>query len=347
MNNYYNPYNRIHFYYSYLNSSHSDFYIEYTEDSIGYSINDLSRISNIPKEIVRQDIYLIFLWQDQNIYSDTESLPCIYFDQYIDNPTEEQFISGELDHYLLVLNTIAAYEIPVTFEEQKALELLKKDLEQPAHLHFPSITKLYRVKDSYRFHHNPHIINHLNQINDAINYQQVIKITYLSPKLKSKADYLYFSFLPVKIAYDSTDNLYYVLSIGKKNSDIRSYRIDRIIHLEPVNGISDYSPDLSFLMQIAPNVWGCNFSAVSDPKNLFHVKVRFFNVANVFNKVRKELSCRTNGQLYEKDGFLYYEDDVYGIDKFRSWIFSYGRAAIVLEPEALRTQIITSLKYRL
>ena len=324
MNNYYNPYNRIHFYYSYLNSSHSDFYIEYTEDSIGYSINDLSRISNIPKEIVRQDIYLIFLWQDQNIYSDTESLP-----------------------YLLVLNTIAAYEIPVTFEEQKALELLKKDLEQPAHLHFPSITKLYRVKDSYRFHHNPHIINHLNQINDAINYQQVIKITYLSPKPKRKADYLYFSFLPVKIAYDSIDNLYYVLSIGKKNSDIRSYRIDRIIHLEPVNGISDYSPDLSFLMQIAPNVWGCNFSAVSDPKNLFHVKVRFFNVANVFNKVRKELSCRTNGQLYEKDGFLYYEDDVYGIDKFRSWIFSYGRAAIVLEPEVLRTQIITSLKDRL
>lgn len=245
------------------------------------------------------------------------------------------------------MNTIASYEIPVTFEEQKALELLKKDLEQPAHLHFPSITKLYRVKDSYRFHHNPHIINHLNQINDAINYQQVIKITYLSPKPKRKADYLYFSFLPVKIAYDSTDNLYYVLSIGKKNSDIRSYRIDRIIHLEPVNGISDYSPDLSFLMQIAPNVWGCNFSAVSDPKNLFHVKVRFFNVANVFNKVRKELSCRTNGQLYEKDGFLYYEDDVYGIDKFRSWIFSYGRAAIVLEPEVLRTQIITSLKDRL
>ena len=71
------------------------------------------------------------------------------------------------------------------------------------------------------------------------------------------------------------------------------------------------------------------------------------NVANVFNKVRKELSCRTNGQLYEKDGFLYYEDDVYGIDKFRSWIFSYGRAAIVLEPEVLCTQIITSLKDRL
>ena len=93
MNNYYNPYNRLHFYYSYLNSSHSDFYIESTEDSIGYSINDLSRISNIPKEIVRQDIYLIFLWQNQNIDSNTESLPYIYFDQYIDNPTEEQFIS--------------------------------------------------------------------------------------------------------------------------------------------------------------------------------------------------------------------------------------------------------------
>ena len=64
---------------------------------------------------------------------------------------------------------------------------------------------------------------------------------------------------------------------------------------------------------------------------------------------RKEPFCRTNDKVFSlrKRWIPYYEDDVYGIDKFRSWIFSYGRAAIVLEPEVLRTQIITSLKDRL
>lgn len=351
MNKYYNPYNRIHFYYSYLNTENFDSYIENADDIIGYSISDLSRISSIPKEIIRQDIYLIFLWQNQVnqvIDLDTKRLPYIYFNEGIDNPTQEQLLSGELDDYHLVTDMpdYETYEIPVTFEEQKALELLKKDSEQPSYFHFPDTAKLYRVKDSYRFHHNPHIINYLNQINEAIDRHQIIKIIYHSAKKKANTTHLQFSFLPVKIAYDATDNLYYVLSIGKNNSDIRSYRIDRIIHLELGHTVKDYYPDLSFLMQIAPNVWGCNFSAVSDPKNLFHVKVRFFNVANVFNKVKKELSCRTNGQLYEKNNFLYYEDDVYGIDKFRSWIFSYGRAVTVLEPEILRNQIISSLKER-
>ena len=101
---------------------------------------------------------------------------------------------------------------------------------------------------------------------------------------------------------------------------------------------------IDHMNQIAPNVWGNNFSCTSD--QTADVKVKFFNVANVHEKVRKQLACRTNGKLTEKDGCLYYEDKVYGLSRFRSWIYGYGRAAVVLKPESLRKDIINSLKKR-
>ena len=92
---------------------------------------------------------------------------------------------------------------------------------------------------------------------------------------------------------------------------------------------------IEHMNQIAPNVWGNNFSCTSD--QTADVKVKFFNVAN---------ACRTNGKLTEKDGCLYYEDKVYGLSRFRSWIYGYGKAAVVLKPESLRKDIINSLKKR-
>ncbi len=75
-------------------------------------------------------------------------------------------------------------------------------------------------------------------------------------------------------------------------------------------------------------------------------KIKFYNEANVWAKVKKELANRTNGKLYEKNGFLYYEDLVYGISKLRSWLYGYSSSAVVLEPAELRQQIIDSLKTR-
>ena len=65
------------------------------------------------------------------------------------------------------------------------------------------------------------------------------------------------------------------------------------------------------------------------------------------SRIRRDLECRINGTLYEKDGFLYYEDTVYGLSKFRNWVFGYGSSAVVLEPEELRESVIESLKRRM
>ena len=100
-------------------------------------------------------------------------------------------------------------------------------------------------------------------------------------------------------------------------------------------------PDTSFLEK-APQVWGMNFSCETPT----HVKVRFSRSANVEKKVKKELEFRTKKKLSESDEFLYYEDDVYGLSKFKDWILSYGWSAVVLEPQSLQEEIIASYTIR-
>lgn len=114
---------------------------------------------------------------------------------------------------------------------------------------------------------------------------------------------------------------------------IESLRLDFIAHLNL--DTRHHAPDNvemeHKLCEIAPNVWGNLFHDV--PKS---VKVKFYKEGRVWEKVRRDLECRTNGKLYEKNGFLYYEDIVYGFSKFSNWIYGYGSSAIVIEPKWLR-----------
>lgn len=158
--------------------------------------------------------------------------------------------------------------------------------------------------------------------------------------------------IPQKLAYDSIDNTYYLLTVEKNH--VYQYRLDRIGNIRPANKKERetvYVPtnkELSLLKR-APQVWGMAFN---DKK--YHVKVRFYNEANVFAKVGRDLSYRTKKKLTQdtvtengKDiDVLIYEDDVYGIDKFCNWIYSYGSSAIVLEPTEIRERIIRSYKIR-
>lgn len=192
-----------------------------------------------------------------------------------------------------------------------------------------------KIKDSYLFTRQYINLNpKLELINQAIIDQKCLKIKY-----KTSMGVISFIHLkPLKIAYDADENLYSILSIH--NGRIQVHRLDHILSIDE----SDQKPEPQneSLLNIYPNVWGNCFS---DPPE--HVKVKFYNEANVWNKVRKELAYRTNGKLYEDGEFLYYEDTVYGISKFRSWIYGYGSSAIVLEPQSLRQHIIDSLRTRL
>ena len=347
--NYHNPYARIQEYFALLSANDSD---------NGKSMQQICESKQIPVKIVRNDFLTIFQWQrsmnlvknsDKNELAvlfndespkyqkicDTYALDELY-DNYMDAVPGndsiqkfEQFITdGILDAVPIIFydtdaGTPNTWTLPLTPDEATALQSFYSDETD-------SLSVFDRLKKTY-----------------ADTY--AIKDSYLYMKYYSRREkmVLRFIFRPVKIVYDADENLYSVLSIRNNCNILLVHRLDCIISLETTDKTIHNNKEtelINHMNQIAPNVWGNNFSCAS--KEIADVKVKFFNVANVHEKVRKQLACRTNGKLTEKDGCLYYEDKVYGLSRFRSWIYGYGRAAVVLKPESLRKDIIDSLKKR-
>lgn len=372
---YHNPYARIQVYHSWL--INNKFYTPLDEVyDYGISLARLAEITSIPINVIRQDFVCMLQWQnsisltlnklskkssdtadftrntvisfpeDDEVYrslKDTYHLEELYEQLMSDEfPTEfeELLLKGLLDTVPFYIDkdiTNATYQLSLSQEEYAALGafnenslVLQKSIQKLKH----SYTNSYHIKDSYLFTHQYMDLNKkLDCLNNAIENGNCLDIKYRT----SKGKIISFLFMPLKIVYDADENLYSVLSIYENS--VRIHRLDHILSLKESNKkIEKPNEDL---LNIYPNVWGNCFSDMPE-----YVKVRFYNEGNVWDKVKKELATRTNGKLYEKDGFLYYEDMVYGINKFRSWIYGYGSSAIVLEPESLQKHILDSLNVR-
>lgn len=372
MNNH-NAYVRLQTYYSWLINSEG---ITHVDDSYkqGMPLGHLAKITDIPISIVRQDFLCMFQWQSsmalasrkydsthfliwhelifdddsEEYHAKNKSLHLEQlYDQIMSGSFPERFgellLHGDLDTIPIFLNTEASettYKLPLSQNEAAALRLLEKNnpllqknMNEMKHVY----SRLYDIKDNPMFTYQYNNLNEkLDLINDAISTGYRLRGHYKTSPGKHKT----LDIKPLKISYDADENLYAVLSIN--HNRVMVNRLDRLETLEenPTVTPEQENQDTS-LLDIYPNVWGNCFSEKPEK-----VKVRFYNEAHVWEKVKKELANRTNGKLYEKDGCLYYEDIVYGINKFRSWIYGFGRSAIVLEPRSLRKDIIRSLKER-
>lgn len=362
MIDYTNPYVRLQTIYSWLSSQ-----CDYGRHT-GMTICELHVATQIPLSVLRDDILNIIQWNADivaayiaipELDAATNSIEnLIYFDpdqqrsknapdnleslledldKGICSPElKKMILDGELDDIPMFIDhsCCSVFDVALTYDESLALDAAFKDIA-PNRRGIEQNSDFLQIKDSYRTIHNyRELAERLHQIEEAIEQRTPLFIIYKDSKNMISR----INFQPLKISYDETENLYCILSIH--HGKIQVHRLDRILGLESSTQKID-SGDISIIEAIAPQVWGNCFS--EEPQ---HVKVKFFNEANVWNKVKKDLTCRTKGQLYEKDGFLYYEDMVYGISKFRPWIYSFGSSAIVLEPKELREHIINSLKER-
>lgn len=362
MNSFTNPYVRLQIYYSWLSSRCSEGL--YT----GMTIQELQSATQIPISVIRMDIASILKWNFDiiekyckipELENATESIEnMIYFSTDEDkikevSPTlkkwifaqnldvfspelKDKILAGELDHIPLFIShsCYSEFDIALTYDEALALDTTLQDLKNNQPVARKSSCFL-KIKDNYRSIHNyRELADRLQLIEEAIEYQTPLFMKYKNAKVECSQ----FHFQPLKISYDETENLYCVLSVY--HGAVQVHRLDRIQGLWSSKESVEIG-NISIIEDLAPQVWGNCFS--EEPQ---HVKVKFYNEANVWNKVKKDLACRTKGQLYEKDGFLYYEDTVYGISKFRPWIYSFGSSAIVLEPKSLREHIIDSLLTR-
>lgn len=367
MSNNYNPYDRLQTYYNWLINDQSTTFTDEDYD-FGMPICRLAEKTGIPKEIIRMDITSLFEWRSQLTLYDAglDFLNPIEFvadspefiaadkeyhlsllDEHLEGKNlqtlKELFIQGLLDQIPLHIDNLRPdnYTVSLTADEAQAFSFYRKTIAASDSSYPTKSTKnkfpysFLDIKDSYRYKQK--YIFDLNEllekINQAIYTKTALSICYLTNKGKLK----FFDFIPLKIAYDATENLYYVLTF---DGSPKNYRLDRIVKLE--NSKKQLKmPDTSFLEK-APQVWGMNFSCETPT----HVKVRFSRSANVEKKVKKELEFRTKKKLSESDEFLYYEDDVYGLSKFKDWILSYGWSAVVLEPQSLQEEIIASYQAR-
>lgn len=362
MNNYTNAINRLQEYINLLNNNNARVQIDLDysnldddDDAYGLSMADISDMTSIPIQIIRNDFSTIFEWQfslgdkersfNNPLFEINQNFSFFFAseddsDESNIDVLQKKIKEGTLDNTPLTVYTFddSTFRVELTPAEAQALNSLKLDNnERTLYQKFwDTYENSFLIKDSYLYSENTSaLFDNIDAINQAISNKNTVKIDYRLATSKQQ-----FEFIPLKLVFDATDNTYYVLSIIEHL--VYAFRLDRIQRCTASKSTIPY-PDKADLelLDIYPQVWGCSFG-----DKPIKVKACFKNVANVWSKVRNELACRTCGRLYEKDELLCYEDTVYGINKFRSWIFQYGRAVKVIKPKKLKDEIVESLKIR-
>jgi len=109
---------------------------------------------------------------------------------------------------------------------------------------------------------------------------------------------------------------------------------ERIRSMVKLNEVFAYPEDFS-MSEYLRNRWGMDMS----PPEV--VRVRFYNDANVVEKVLREFLARGLPRPKElPGGHLEYYGEILGIHNFSKWVLSFGSSAEVLEPLWLREEMI-------
>ena len=170
-----------------------------------------------------------------------------------------------------------------------------------------------------------------NFLSERMNKGKSVSFSYLD---KNKEKIQKKTIRPMKIIHNVDDNFIYVVG-----HDEGLYRFDRIKDCRTSNEICTPKEHVGFTKY--DRAWGVEFGVP------VHVKVKILDEAGVVMRVQRELGDRAEGHVEKHDGYIIYEDDVLGIEKFYSWVRSYGSSMIVYEPEDIRKRLLDSVEKRL
>ncbi len=333
-NRYTEPYERIIAYRYYLNT-HDD-----------TTLKNLSSGTSIPYEVVKNDLRILtggtipIILADP-IDEDDEELFDKGFDDYCEKAvfySNEELDYTSDDSYLLVHATIDEYIAFNNIFEQSGS---KKRVEDEKYF----ITSTIRNK-KYVHEFDAKIIGYLYSIESAIISGSCISFRY---SYGFNQEYDSICMIPAKIAFDATESKYAVLTTD--SSKVYVYDLELIDGDISISKAIVPKPDLKLLSRYN-KVWGFDFNSALNNKGEFikptRVKVIFYDEANVINKAKRDLTYRNPISLsVDKNGNLVYEDDIYGIDAFLRWIYSFGSSVQILEPKCLIDRVIKEISSRL
>lgn len=149
-----------------------------------------------------------------------------------------------------------------------------------------------------------------------------------------------------RLLYHNLSNGHMYCITGNNRHGISSYRLDRMNKIEILSVDQSVPEEREQVLKQFDYLWGMDLTDIDKPP--VHVKIRIdANTHNILNKICADIDRRIHKKFYSDGSYYYYEDDIIGLNDFRSWLYQYGLSVVVLEPKGLAQEIYRSAKRRL
>jgi proteasome accessory factor B len=129
----------------------------------------------------------------------------------------------------------------------------------------------------------------------------------------------------------------YLVAFDPRADRIKHYKVDRVEAVEVSNFPFHRPPDFDIAAHLSPT-----FGVYLSDGELKTIKVRF--APAVTRYVLESSWHPTEVRIRQGDGSLLTEFQLSSVEEFRSWVLSFGRTAVILEPEELRREIAEELR---
>lgn len=150
---------------------------------------------------------------------------------------------------------------------------------------------------------------------------------------------------PRILHYNLANGHMYCLTVNDRGKAM-AYRMDRMRQIKMLDQNQSELGKNEQLVHQLKYLWGTDMTDLGKPP--VHVKIRInTNTHNILNKIKADVERRESKNIYPDGDYSYYEDDIIGMNAFRSWLYQYGSSVVVLEPKELAQEVYRSAQRRL
>jgi len=176
--------------------------------------------------------------------------------------------------------------------------------------------------------------NYLDKLRAAVLEESKVEIKYNTGQGK-EVNWLIW---PYGLIFYAGNAAWYLVARKEETREIVACHLGRIHGVKMLNEQFVYPEEFSLHYYLRKR-WGMDMSHSEV------VRVRFYNEANVVEKVKRGFKSHGLSEPEKlADGTLEYHGKICGIHNFAKWVLSFGSSAEVLEPEWLRNEMISTAR---
>ncbi|WP_066635988.1 helix-turn-helix transcriptional regulator [Desulfolucanica intricata] len=316
----------------------------------GLSAASLARMTGYPEGLILDDLNRV------SLYTDLGNHFLLYPDDVEDNP-EEDWENEDIDSPVnyLVKDPQVKWNLSITTDPYPTLGLTPREVMTLLWLfaEFPPPGNLKSLQDtlikkllpgkeiaaakemSEKLYTRGGVTfgetHYLDKLRSALLNELKVQLKYYAKNSEQEVNWLLW---PLGLIFHTGNGTWYLAAKKEKTREIVLCSLDRVRGVEVLKEEFIYPEDFSLRHYLRLR-WGMDMSR---PET---VRIRFYNEANVVEKVQREFKARGLPEPAQlEDGSLEYCGKIHGIKNFAKWVLSFGSSAEVLEPEWLRNEMI-------